>query len=91
MQPLDSVERAQCLHERSQRGSLAALEILHRVERNPGAIGELLLVEVLPQAEDPDLPAEIDLPAVRCRHELLIDLNRSIVNVCDIYRPNKGY
>ena len=60
--PVDPVQDAQRLDQRTQRRALPTLEILDGVQGDAGLIGQLLLVEVLPEPEGTDLPAQLSFP-----------------------------
>ena len=63
--PLDPVQDPQRLHQRTERGALAAFEVLDRIQGDARPLGQLPLVEVLPQPERPHLPAELNFPLHR--------------------------
>ena len=80
MKPVDSVQHAQRPDQRTQRRPLSTLEVLDRVQGDAGLVGELSLIDVLPESERADLPAKLSFPFVGSLHGNVIDAKWAIVN-----------
>ena len=64
-EPLQLSERPDYPHESGHTRTLASFERTQCVEGNAGAVGDLRLGQVLPQAGSPELVAQLDRKSTR--------------------------
>ena len=91
LKPVELVQDAQRLRQRAKRGALSVFEVLDRVECDARPIGQLLLIETLPEPKGPNLTSQLSFPLSRGIHTTLIALNRAIINIIAYNGPKKGY